>query len=164
MMTPLFRVVLIAASVGTLAIILSKIRKSKIDIEDSVFWILMSLMFVLFAVFPVVPDTLAALLGIYSTANFLFLFMIFILLIKMFGMSMRIGQLEERIKSLVQKLALERMETDMDDRTGGTGVLKNELEETVGARDDESSGLAVKTGTEAALENLPQAEGEDAWV
>jgi hypothetical protein len=56
--------------------------------------------------FPVVPDTLAALLGIYSTANFLFLFIIFILLIKMFGMSMQIGILEEKIKSLVQELAL----------------------------------------------------------
>jgi hypothetical protein len=56
--------------------------------------------------FPVIPDTLAALLGIYSTANFLFLFTIFILLIKMFGMSMQIGILEEKIKSLVQELAL----------------------------------------------------------
>lgn len=164
MMTPLFRVVLIAASVGTLAIILSKIRKSKIDIEDSVFWILMSLMFVLFAVFPIVPDTMAALLGIYSTANFLFLFIIFILLIKMFGMSMRIGQLEERIKSLVQKLALERVETDMDDRIGETGVLNNELEGTLDARDDEVSGLSVKTGTEAVSGDLLQAEREDAWV
>lgn len=107
MMTPLFRVVLVAASVGTLAVILGKIRKAKMNIEDSVFWILISLMFVVFALFPVVPDTMASLLGIYSTANFLFLFTIFILLIKMFGMSMKIGQMEERIRKLVQKLALE---------------------------------------------------------
>jgi hypothetical protein len=106
MMTPLFRIVLVIVCVGTFAVLISKIRKSKVSIEKAVFWILLSLMFVIFALFPVVPDTLAALLGIYSTANFLFLFIIFILLIKMFGMSMQIGILEEKIKSLVQELAL----------------------------------------------------------
>lgn len=106
MMTPLFRIVLVIVCVGTFAVLISKIRKSKVSIEEAVFWILLSLMFVIFALFPVVPDTLAALLGIYSTANFLFLFTIFILLIKMFSMSMQIGILEEKIKSLVQELAL----------------------------------------------------------
>ena len=106
MMTPLFRIVLVIVCVGTFAVLISKIRKSKVSIEEAVFWILLSLMFVIFALFPVVPDTLAALLGIYSTANFLFLFIIFILLIKMFGMSMQIGILEEKIKSLVQEIAL----------------------------------------------------------
>ena len=89
-----------------MALILSKIRKSRIDIDEAVFWILLSVMFVIFALFPAVPDMLAALLGIYSTANFLFLFMIFILLIKLFSMSMQIGALEERIRTLVQELAL----------------------------------------------------------
>lgn len=106
MMTPLFRVVLVVVSVGTLAEVLSKIRKSKLDIEDSIFWILMAIMFVVFAIFPIVPDTLARLLGIYSTANFLFLFMIFILLMRLFTMSMRVSTLEDRVKKLVQELAL----------------------------------------------------------
>ncbi len=106
MMTPLFRVVLVVASVGTLTIVLNKIRKSKLNIEDSIFWILMVLMFVVFAIFPVVPDTMARLLGIYSTANFLFLFMIFILLMRLFNMSMRVSTLEDRIKNLVQEMAI----------------------------------------------------------
>jgi hypothetical protein len=115
MMTPLFRIVLVIVCVGTFAVLISKIRKSKVSIEKAVFWILLSLMFVIFALFPVVPDTLAALLGIYSTANFLFLFIIFILLIKMFGMSMQIGILEEKIKSLVQELALrDKAERDQE--------------------------------------------------
>ncbi|OON88096.1 hypothetical protein BXO88_01965 [Oribacterium sp. C9] len=105
-MTPLFRVVLVAASVGTLGIVLSRIRKSKLNIEDSIFWILLVFMFVVFAVFPSVPDTLASLLGIYSTANFLFLFMIFILIMRLFSMSMRISSLEDKVRSLVQEIAL----------------------------------------------------------
>ena len=113
-MTALFRLVLIVVSVGTCALINHKIRRSRISIEESVFWLLLSLMFVVFALFPVLPDTLAGLLGIYSTPNFLFLFIIFILLVKNFNMSMKLGALEERLKTLVQELALaeqERTET-----------------------------------------------------
>ena len=106
MMTPLFRVVLVVVSIGTLATVLKRIRKAKLTIEDSIFWILLAMMFVVFALFPIVPDTLARLLGIYSTANFLFLFMIFILLMRMFSMSMRISTLEDKIRKLVQELAL----------------------------------------------------------
>ena len=106
MMTPLFRVVLVVVSIGTLATVLKRIQKAKLTIEDSIFWILLAMMFVVFALFPIVPDTLARLLGIYSTANFLFLFMIFILLMRMFSMSMRISTLEDKIRKLVQELAL----------------------------------------------------------
>lgn len=116
MMTPLFRVVLVVVSIGTLATVLKRIQKAKLTIEDSIFWILLAMMFVVFALFPVVPDTLARLLGIYSTANFLFLFMIFILLMRMFSMSMRISTLEDKIRKLVQELAL-RDKDARDERT-----------------------------------------------
>lgn len=116
MMTPLFRVVLVVVSIGTLATVLKRIQKAKLTIEDSIFWILLAMMFVVFALFPVVPDTLARLLGIYSTANFLFLFMIFILLMRMFSMSMRVSTLEDKIRKLVQELAL-RDKDARDERT-----------------------------------------------
>ena len=115
MMTPLFRAVLVVASVGTLTVVLNRIHKAKLNIEDSIFWILLVFMFVVFAVFPVVPDTLASLLGIYSTANFLFLFMIFILIMRLFSMSMRVSSLEDKLRNLVQELALKE-KNEMDDR------------------------------------------------
>ena len=52
---------------------------------------------------------LASLFGVYSTANFLFLFTIFLLLIKLFTMTIRISQLETRVKELVQQMALEEL-------------------------------------------------------
>lgn len=106
-MTTLFRGVLLLVSVGTMGIILKRIRISRLNIDDAIFWILLSGMFVVFAAVPRIPDTLAAMLGIYSTANFLFLFMIFILFMRMFVMSMKISALEDRLKELTQKLALE---------------------------------------------------------
>ena len=115
MMTTLFRMVLIIVSVGTFGIIVQKIRRSRMRIEDSIFWVIPCLMFVVFALFPKVADGLAALLGIYSTANFLFLFTIFILLMKLFSMSMTISTLETKIKELAQEMALEKTERRADE-------------------------------------------------
>ena len=122
MMTALFRLVLVAVSIGTFAIVMQKIRNSKMRLEDAVFWVLLCVMFIIFALFPVVPDTMAAMLGIYSTANFLFLFMIFILLMKIFTMSLHISELEKKIEELTQSLALSDHErkdemSDKEDRT-----------------------------------------------
>ena len=122
MMTALFRLVLVTVSIGTFAIVMQKIRNSKMRLEDAVFWVLLCVMFIIFALFPVVPDTMAAMLGIYSTANFLFLFMIFILLMKTFTMSLHISELEKKIEELTQSLALSDHErkdemSDKEDRT-----------------------------------------------
>ena len=55
------------------------------EIEAALFWVIMALMLVVFAVFPSVADFCARLLGIYATTNFLFLFMIFLLIVKLFS-------------------------------------------------------------------------------
>ena len=108
-MTTLFRIVLIIASVGTFGIVMQKIRQARMRIEDAVFWVLLCLMFVIFAVFPAAADRLAHLLGIYSTANFLFLAMIFILVLKVFSLSMHISALEAKLRELVQAEALSEL-------------------------------------------------------
>lgn len=107
-MTGLFRVILIISSLSTWAMLNRRIRRSKASIESTVFWMLLSAMLVVFALFPVVPDTIAHLLGIYSTANFLFLFIIFLLLIRSFLLSMELGRVEEQLKTLVQELSLDK--------------------------------------------------------
>ena len=106
MMTTLFRIVLVVVSLVTFGVVIQKIRRSKMRLEDAVFWVLICVMVVIFALFPAVPDALSALLGIYSTANFLFLFMIFILLMKTFTMSLHISELERKIEELAQNEAL----------------------------------------------------------
>lgn len=116
MMTTMLRAVLILASIGTMTLIIRKIRKAKLQIEDGIFWVLVSLMFVVFSIFPPVADFLAHLLGIYATVNFLFLFMIFLLLMRVFSMTIRISQLETKIKELVQKMAIYQLEQEEGNR------------------------------------------------
>lgn len=124
MMTMMLRIVLILASVGTMTLIIRKIRKAKLQIEDGIFWVLVSIMFVVFSLFPPVADFLAHMLGIYATVNFLFLFMIFLLLMRVFAMTIRISQLETKVKELVQKLAIYQLEME---EQGGGAAGKEEL-------------------------------------
>lgn len=110
MMTMMLRVVLILVSAATMVMMIQKIRRAKLQIEDSIFWVLVSFMFVLFSLFPPVADFLAHMLGIYATVNFLFLLMIFLLLMRVFSMTIRMSQQETTLKELAQKLALYELE------------------------------------------------------
>lgn len=107
MMTTTLRVLLILASLGTFALMMHKIRRSKVQIESSIFWIVLALVLVVYSVFPPVADFCARLLGIYATTNFLFVLAIFVLIVKVFYMTIHISQLETRVKELVQQMALE---------------------------------------------------------
>ncbi len=121
MMTTMLRVLLILVSIATMWMIVRKIRQAKVQIEDSIFWLLLAMLLVVFSIFPRVADGLAGLFGIYSTANFLFLFTIFLLLVKVFTMTIRISQLEAKLKDLVQQTALEelRREENQDKKENG---------------------------------------------
>lgn len=46
-----------------------------------------------------------------APVNFLFLVMIFILLLRTFIMSIRMAELEEKVKNLTQKIAIQNHET-----------------------------------------------------
>ena len=107
MMTMKLRIALILVSLATFCLIIRKIRHSKVQIESAIFWILLALVLVIYSIFPQVADFCASLLGIYATTNFLFLFAIFILIVKVFHMTIHISQLESKLKELVQQMALE---------------------------------------------------------
>lgn len=105
-MTLEFRIILILASLFTATLILRRIRKSKARIEDSIFWILLSGIILLISLFPGVADAVTNALGIYLTTNFLFTFFIFLLLMKLFTLSIEVSQLKSKVEKLTQEAAL----------------------------------------------------------
>ena len=107
MMTMKLRIALILVSLATFCLIIRRIRQSKVQIESAIFWILLAMVLVAYSIFPQVADLCAGLLGIYATTNFLFLFAIFVLIVKVFLMTIHISQLESKVKELVQLMALE---------------------------------------------------------
>lgn len=114
-MTLEFRIILIIASLLTAALILRRIRKSKARIEDSIFWILLSGFILLISLFPGVADAVTSALHIYLTTNFLFTFFIFLLLMKLFSLSIEVSQLKSKVEKLAQENALaNKMQADFN--------------------------------------------------
>ena len=105
-MSIFFRIILILVSVFFCVYVIEKIRKSKLQIETAIFWIMLSFVFVIFSTFPRLVQLLTDLCGMVSQVHFLFLTIIFILLMKVFMLSVHVGQLEEKIKNLTQQVAI----------------------------------------------------------
>ena len=103
-MTIWFQIVLIFVSIMTCAFILRSIRKSQVQINDAIFWVFFSLILLVFSIFPGLAEAIASALGIVSAVNFIFLFVIFLLLINQFPL--RLSKLDTKFKNLVQTIAL----------------------------------------------------------
>lgn len=101
------RLLILLASIVTLFYVLRKIRKAQIQIADSLFWVFLSIVFVIMGAFPQVVYFLTRLMGFQAPVNLIFLVMIFILLLKVFSSSIKISQLENKLDSLVQEIAID---------------------------------------------------------
>ena len=60
-----------------------------------------------FSLFPEISISLAKILGIYSSTNFIFLVILFAVIIKLFFNTIEISNLEYKIKELSQKIAID---------------------------------------------------------
>lgn len=71
-MSIVLRIILIVASLLTILYMMRKIRQSKVQIEDSIFWVIFSVILLVVSIFPGLADFFTRLLGIYSTVNLSF--------------------------------------------------------------------------------------------
>ena len=84
MISFIFRILLVACSFLTAFYMVKRIRASKLEIEDAIFWILFAFALIIISIFPQLAIVGARLLGIYSSTNFIFLVILFLVLIKLF--------------------------------------------------------------------------------
>ena len=80
---PIIRVCLVLGSLITATYILRRVRLAKVQIEDTIFW-----------------------LRFQSPINFVYIVIIFLLLAKQFFMSIRLSQLDSKVRILTQRVAL----------------------------------------------------------
>lgn len=107
-MTIALRVVLLVVSVLNCVWIILRIRKAQAKIEDSVFWILFSGLLVCMSIFPQAVSWGAAIIGVQSPVNFVFLTIIFVLILKLFRLSIKLSQVENKLQSFVQSYAIDK--------------------------------------------------------
>ena len=101
------RILLILASIVMIAAVVLRIRKSKFQIHDGLFWFLLSILLLILSIFPEIANKLSGLLGVESPANLVFLGILSLLLIKNFLMSVKISLLEYNLMKLTQRVVIE---------------------------------------------------------
>ena len=109
-MNSILRLALLTGSLFIFYIIIQRIRKSKIQMRDSIFWVLFALLLILNALFPMMARWFATLFGFIATSNFIFSLVIAILLVKEFSNAMEISMLRHKIEQLTQDQALHQKE------------------------------------------------------
>lgn len=105
-MSTTLKALLIFASVLTVIWILRQIRKFKVKMEDAIFWMFFAAVLLILAIVPELSFKLSELLGFMAPINLVFIVIIFLLVEKIFTLSIIVSQLEEKIGILSAEVAL----------------------------------------------------------
>lgn len=111
---PIIRVCLVVGSLITAIFVLRRVRLAKVQIEDTLFWLMFSAVLLVLAIFPGIAYWAANLLGFQSPINFVYIVIIFFLIVKQFFMSIRISQLDSKVRILTQRIALNDEKSERD--------------------------------------------------
>lgn len=102
------RVILIIGAIMLWLFMMRKIRQSKVKIEYTIFWLAFSAVLIIIGIFPHIVYVLSGIMGFQSPVNLVFLAIIFILIVKIFFMTIQISQLENKIDELAQRVSIDR--------------------------------------------------------
>lgn len=109
-MSGFLRIILIVVSVMTFIYISRKLKKSQLQVMDAFFWIVFSFVLMVIGVFPGIALFFAKVVGVQSPVNFVYLVVIFLLLLRTFMLTIRISFLEEKVKNLIEEIAIRENE------------------------------------------------------
>lgn len=105
-MSIVLRVALLVAAGFSVIWIMHRIRKSKVRLEDTLFWIGTAIILAVLGIFPQISYWMASMLGIQSPANFIFLVMICLLFEKLLTLSIIHSQMEDKYVTMAAEMAL----------------------------------------------------------
>ena len=106
------QLVLIVASLLTFIYVIGRIRKHQLNIDDSIAWILWSIVLLILSIFPDLSKAISDFLGFESTSNFILTGFVFLLYIMVFFQNIRISELKEKNKKLIQRLSIAKKDED----------------------------------------------------
>lgn len=105
-MSPFLRIFLGGLALISVFIILHRIRRSGVRLQDTLFWMMIAVILTILGLFPDISISLADKMGIQSPVNFVFLVMIALLFEKLLTLSISHSHNEEKIVELAAELAL----------------------------------------------------------
>ena len=105
-MSVALRLVLLVGAIITFVLIARQVRRRRIQVEDAIFWIVLSLILLLLAIFPGIAYFFATLFGFQAASNFVFCALIAVLVVREFTSTAEISRLKHKVNQLVQEIAL----------------------------------------------------------
>ena len=111
-MSTTLRVVLLLCALVAVIWILKKIYKSKVRLGDAIFWFCMAVILAVLGLFPDIAAMCSRLIGIETPVNFVFLFILALVIEKLFTLSIKVSQLEDKITILSAEVALRSKDTE----------------------------------------------------
>lgn len=105
-MSVMLRSVLLIAAVFSIGWIMFRIRRSKVRLEDTLFWIGTGIILGILGLFPGISYQMARLFGFQSASNFIFFLMICLLFEKILTLSIIHSQMEDKYVIMVAEMAL----------------------------------------------------------
>lgn len=105
-MSVMLRSVLLIAAVFSIGWIMFRIRRSKVRLEDTLFWIGTGIILGILGLFPGISYQMARLFGFQSASNFIFFLMICLLFEKILTLSIIHSQMEDKYVLMVAEMAL----------------------------------------------------------
>ena len=109
-MSTALRIILFISAIIVAVFMLRNVKRSKMRIEDTIFWVILTAIVLILGIFPQIVGFFANVLGIASEQNFVFLFFIFVLLMNGYFTSRANSELETKVKELTQQIALDRLD------------------------------------------------------
>lgn len=100
------RIIFIIASLFSCFLCVKRIKQSKLKVENSIVWMLGSIILILMSVFSNAVEWVSAKLGFMASVNFVFSILIVFLLIQTFINNIKISILNEKLKDLNHYIAL----------------------------------------------------------
>ena len=85
---------------------IKSVKKGKLRSDYALVWLLCSIALIIVAIFPQIAYFAANFIGVISTANMVFAFIIFLLIIVVYTLFVRVSTLEEKQKNLIQHIAI----------------------------------------------------------
>lgn len=112
------QVVFFTVSFITLVWVIREIRKHKMNIDDSIIWIIWALFLLVLSIYPNLAIFISRKMGFISASNFILSLFIFFLYIILFFQTISMSGLKEKNKELIQKLSIKEYESKQKDQEG----------------------------------------------
>lgn len=110
------RIILVIGTGFTLYYIVNRYRKGNFKVSHTIFWTLFALFLFVTSIFPGYLTNLARLVGMMSSTNLVFLIIIFVLLVKVFLLSLAFEEQNKKIEEIVLKSAQKKVESEQNEQ------------------------------------------------